>query len=192
MLSNIRFSKCQMNLKNANNITIENCIFEDKEVKVYSSNKITFENCLFHGIYIIKCLEVTIKHCTMLSPKGGIEAAVRLETNQINISDSIIYGDKYGILFMQANTKRKCYIDHCLWYGETALCVKQIGNKPIQKNDIAQKKSRLRRFCRPNKNIYQPPSFINAPKGDWRLVKGVPGSGEASDGKNCGVIWGGH
>lgn len=193
--------------KGAYNITFINCIFNGKETQVTNAKSITFKNSLIEGIFIEACKNILFNHCTILTPKGGIEAAIRIKSNNIEIADSIIHGEKYALMLMVNDTSsrqkhilsekssggdspRSRYIHHTLWFGEKALAVKKVGNLPIAPKDIITKSTKLRKFAKTKSNIHKPPQYVNNTKGDFRLVKGVPGSGKASDKKDCGALWG--
>lgn len=201
--NNIIFTGGTVKIEKAHNIIFNNCIFNGRETQIFQSISVTFNNCLIEGIYLEKCDKMLFKHCTILTPKGGIEAAIRIKSQNIEIADSIIHGEKYALMLLAEEEGRKHqipqdgsgdnprsrYIHNTLWFGEKALAVKQIGKMPIDEKDIALKSSKLRKFARTKGNIHKPPQFVNQVKGDYNLVKGVPGSKEASDKKDCGVIW---
>jgi hypothetical protein len=108
----------------------------------------------------------------------------------IEIADSIIFGNAYGILFSSESGARDRSIHHCLWHGSSGLAaLQEKEDSAIATRTVVDRASRLRRFCRTKNNVHARPQFINTVTGDWRLVPGVAGSGKASDGKDMGVVW---
>jgi len=70
----------------ARKVSISNCSFEDEEIQVIGSpEEISFKNCLFRGVQLAKGEKIIFQHCTFLSPKRGIEAALRLGSAEVSI-----------------------------------------------------------------------------------------------------------
>ena len=159
-----------------------------KESQLENIKNIKFINSIIHGIKITNSKKLLFSHCTFLTPKGGIEAPIRIKSGEFEIADSIINGEKYGLMIIDNNEKsRNRLIHHTLWYAKQALAVKQFGNSPIEKKHIAIKGSQVRKFAKAKANIYKAPLFINARDNDFRLHKGAPGSKSATNKQACGA-----
>ncbi len=188
-ISKMKFRNTSVNFGKATDVEVDNCIFEGKEVSVNQSSGVVFLNCLFNGIALLDSFNMKFTHCTFLSGPQELDAAISLSSEDVYIKDSIIYGVKYGIIVLNEKTNKKYTVEKSLLFGEEGFCAKKSGKKAIDKRDIAKKLSQIRRYLTVKSNIYDPPQFINPLKGDYRLVKGVPGCKDASDKKGCGVIW---
>ncbi|MBN1865225.1 MAG: protein kinase [Victivallales bacterium] len=189
-LENIILTNGTVRLESATTISFINCRLKGKETQVLESHSVKFDNCLIKGIYIKKTNNISFNHCTIVTPVGGIEAALRLEGEDLEITNSILYGEKYAVMILtEEDSTRQRMISNTLWFGESALLVKRVGNQPLKEKDIINSPTRLKRFTRTRANIHKPPLFIDATNGDYRLAKDVPGTGAASDKKDCGVRW---
>jgi serine/threonine protein kinase len=180
--------------EDAKNISFKNCCFYDSELRIEKAEKISLENCIFRGLYIEEGKDLEIKHCSVLSSKYGLDAALSLrDVNDFKISDSLIYSNRYAVSLTapaQTLTKEKDRIfSNTLVFGEEGafVCQDSDGKKKefIEHDKISKAK---RYFNLKNKNIFTAPVFQNSAENDWNLVEKTPGYKGASDGKNCGAI----
>ena len=193
-------------LAGAGNIVVKNCVFEGDECRISNSMNIHFENCLFKGLIIENCRNVSLRHCTILANDDAAKrgAALMIEGGDVELSDSIAYGPRFGVVFIRKESEktdsspardyaseasRSIKISRTLWYGGEAICATQYGKMPISEKDSVKVMARINRFCRPSMNIYSPPQFANPQDGNWRLAKGSKGFMACRDGYDCGVIW---
>ncbi len=204
----------------AGNVVIKNCVFDGDVTRLSSSASLVFENCFFRGLLAEGCKGVNLRHCTIVSHPDNLKrnAALWIDGGDTDISDSIIYGSKYGVIFVRKETDmpmpttkgkilpeqstpvavgkdhsadpaKTIKIATSLWYGDEGICAVQYGRQPIADGDVAKTTAKVGRFCRPTMNIYSPPQFL-APKDDnWRLAKGGKGFKSCRDGSDCGMIW---
>ncbi len=187
-ITNLKFKNSVILFNKVMDMEVGNCFFEESMVRISTSSDSSFDNCFFNGMEIKNSGNIKFTHCNFLSGSTGRTPLV-LDTEELLIKDSIIYGAEYGIIVSSDKTNRKYVIEGSMIFGEKGLCVKKIRKNPIDKKNIATKFSQLRRYIKIKSNIDKPPQFTNPQKGDYRLVKGVPGFKDASDDKDCGVIW---
>lgn len=222
-ISNIKINKGKFSivpnsisvLPDSGGITVRNCIFNDEETVVVRGSKIIFDNCFMRGMIIDKANNILLKHCTIISQNRGLSqnAALWIDGGTVNVTDCIVYGKYFAIVFSDKGTSIKrtneivtnktISISGSLIYGEQGLSVFQFENRTMEENDIIKNPSKMSRYCRPKKNIFYAPLFVNQEMEDWRLVKGSPGYkggvpkykggpvyyNNNRDKKDCGVIW---
>lgn len=188
IIKNIKFIDGTLKISNAYNITFEDCIFNAKESQLKNIKNVNFINSIIYGVKISNSNKLLFSHCTFLTPKGGIEAPIRITSGEFEIADSIIDGEKYGLMIINNNEKsKKRFIHHTLWYAKKAFAVKQFANSPIEKKHIALKGSQVRKFAKAKSNIYKAAIFTNPREDDFRLQKGAPGSKGSSKKQACGA-----
>lgn len=192
-VSNIRIDKGEIKITpNSENVKMTDCINDSWEAWIKQCKNLVLENCFFRGVLIENSEGIVLKHCTLITPRRAAFQSASLWINggtKLDISSSIIYGEKYGVIFSDKGKARNRIIRNTLWYGEEGYCALQIEGKPIEEKNIIKKKIKLGRCFRLKANIYTPPQFVNTRTGDWRLVRGISGCNAAEDGKDCGVLW---
>ena len=222
-ISNIRINKGKFSivpntisvLPDSGGITVKNCIFNDEETMVVRGSKIIFDSCFMKGMIVEKCNSVLLNHCTIISQVRGLSqnAALWIDGGNLNITDCIVYGKYFAIVFSDKGsnikrtkeivTNRAITISGSLVYGEQGISVFQFENRTMEEDDIVKNSGKMSRYCRSKKNIFYAPLFVNLEKEDWRLVKGSPGYKGGAPGykggaicynnsrekKDCGVIW---
>jgi hypothetical protein len=203
-------------LPDSGNIVVRNCVFEDEETRLIRASNIALENCFMKGLFIERCNDVRIEHCTILSQSRGLSqsAALWIDGGNVTIWDSIVYGEKYYALMFsdkgggikkasEIKTNRLINISRTVIFGEQGLCAFQFEDRPIEEKDIITSPVRVSRYFRSRSNIFYPPQFMDPKNGDWRLVKGTPGYkggapkykggpiyyNRSKDARDCGVVW---
>jgi hypothetical protein len=175
----------------AKNITFKNCVFKSDLAKILTCSAISFQNCLFKGLLIENSSSVSLNHCTILAAPNAPEksAALWIKGNtDIEIDNSIIYADGYGIAFTNPDNFKDRRISNTLWFGEEGLCAVIVNNKIDEKGKVeSDKRIKLSKYFKIRNNVHAPPQFVDDRKGIWRLVKGVPGTNKSDDGKDCGM-----
>ncbi|MFZ2653490.1 MAG: right-handed parallel beta-helix repeat-containing protein, partial [Victivallales bacterium] len=178
---------------NAKNITFKNCVFKSDLTKIMTCSTISFQNCLFKGLLIDNSSGVYLNHCTILAIPTGPEKSASLwikGNTDVEINNSIIYADGCGIAFTNPDNSKDRRISNTLWYGEEGLCGIIVNNKIDDKEKVeSDKKIRLPKYFKVKNNLHVPPQFVDDKKGVWRLIKGVPGTKKADDGKDCGMVF---
>jgi serine/threonine protein kinase len=176
---------------NAKNITFKNCIFKSDLTKIMACSTVSFQNCLFKGLLIENSSSVSLNHCTVLAAPNAPEKAAALwikGNSDIDVDNSIIYAEGYGIVFTNPDNSKDRKISNTLWYGEEGLCAVIVNNKIDEKGKVeSDKKIKLPKYFKVKNNIHAPPQFVDEKKGVWRLVKGVPGTKKIEDGKDWGM-----
>jgi hypothetical protein len=198
--SNIKFQNISQKTgnfvldKHSQNISFENCRFNDRELTIVNSKNISFTNCLFRGCYIEEAKKISFGHCSFLSPKYGLDAALSLNrSEEFEIIDSLIYSETFAILLKcdkkDFSKKRQRIISQSLIFGEKGFLVSQDENKITEREVIDfAKTDKSKRMITQKDIIYSPPAFFNSSIEDWRLIKNTPGYNAASDGKDCGML----
>ncbi len=176
---------------NAKNITFKNCVFKSDLTKIMACSTVSFQNCLFKGLLIENSSPVSLNHCTILAAPNAPEKAAALwikGNSDIEVDNSIIYAEGYGVVFANPDNSKDRKISNTLWYGEEGLCAVIVNNKIDEKGKVeSDKKIKLPKYFKVKNNIHAPPQFVDEKKGNWRLVKGVPGTRKIEDGKDCGM-----
>ncbi len=189
-ISGIIFKNTVKIEKNSKNIKIRNCVFSGTGTIVSLSESVEFDNCFIRELIVVDSLGTALTHCTLTTAKFaklGTPLVVS-GSSTIDISDCVIYGDKYGILFSEEGNPKKRKITNTLLYGETGLVAKE-KNKVIIDKDTVKKSTKLVHYCKTKQNLYEPASFINPANGNWELVPSSPGSKASKDGTDYGVVW---
>ncbi|OGV53855.1 MAG: hypothetical protein A2X45_08680 [Lentisphaerae bacterium GWF2_50_93] len=178
---------------NARNITFRNCVFKSDLTKILTCSTVSFQNCLFKGLLIENSSAVSLNHCTILAAPNAPEKAAALwikGNTDIDISNSIIYADGYAIAFTNPDNSKDRRISNTLWFGDEGLCAPIVSNKIDERDKVeSDKKLKLPKYFKVKNNFHSPPQFVDDKKGIWRLVKGVPGTKKAEDGKDLGMIF---
>jgi hypothetical protein len=190
-------------LPDSGNIVVRNCVFEDEETRLIRASGITLDNCFMKGLFIERCNNVRLEHCTVIAQERGLSqsAALWINGDGVTIRDSIIYGEKYYALMFsdkggsnkrnpsisghdddnsirkssEIRTNKAIIISGTVIYGEQGLCAFQFADRPIEAKDIIKNPSRVSRYFRSRGNIFHMPQFTDPGNSDWRLVKGTPG-----------------
>ncbi|HBC87370.1 MAG TPA: hypothetical protein DCZ94_10480 [Lentisphaeria bacterium] len=193
IVSGINFEGVVSCTDNSKNILFRNCMFKSDLTKIHNSSAVTFQNCLFKGLLVENSSTITLNHCTILASPNAPDKTAALwikGDSDVEINNSIIYGEGYGIAFTHPDNLKNRKINNTLWYGDEALCVVINNNKIDDKEKIeADKKTKLSKYFKIRSNIHSPPQFVDDKKGIWRLVKGVAGTKKADDGKDCGMVF---
>lgn len=202
------------------NATIKECFFDGDVCRVFASTNLTFENCFFRGLLVEGCKGAFLRHCTIVSHPEAAKsnAALWIDGGEVDISESIIYGSKYGVVFMRkenempltpsrgkilpeqskpfpvgkdqsADSAKTIKIATSLWFGDDGLCAVQHGKQPIAEASVVKTPQKLGRYCRFTMNVYAQPQFVAPKEDNWRLVKGGKGFKLCRDGSDCGVVW---
>jgi hypothetical protein len=188
-VSGIKIVKGGLDISSTEKVKVDNVLVMEEESYVKSSSDIYLNNCFFREISIESCKEVVMEHCSIVSGKGG-DAALYLLDDSALLNNCLIYGAKYAVIFPKKGRKTKRKIENTLWFGEDGFCaLKRKDSSVFDKKDVIEDHKRLKRYCNPKNNIYLPIQFVNPKENDWSLIKGAPGVGKASDGKDCGRIW---
>ncbi|GEM_PF-6222482 len=192
VISGINFEGSVTCSDNAKSVIFRNCMFKSDLTKVLNSSSMTFQNCLFKGL-LLDNASVTMNHCTILASPNAPDKAAALwlkGDTEIEINNSIIYGDGYGIAFTNPDNSKNRKINNSILFGEEGLCVVISQNKIDEKEKVeTDKKTKLSKYFKLKNGIHSPPQFVDDKKGIWRLVKGVPGTRKADDGKDCGMVF---
>ena len=190
-VSGIEFLKGKLDINSASEVKIQNCIFDTGYSSIKSSVKISLENTLLKGLNVSSSKDVLMNHCTVLS--GGMidekaNAAVLVLGDELAISNSVLYGDVYAIVVNEKLDKRKVSLSNSVIYGESGLGAELADKNAVNPKSIAKNDSGLRKFMKTTKILTVAPVFVNAAAFDYSLSKDSPGSGAASDNKDCGII----
>lgn len=190
-VSNLTFTgKSVFIRKTAKNVKIKNCMFSQAELIVDQVEGISFENCFLRQVSIRNAKEVSFSHCTLTTLKmAKAVIPLEIEGESIEVNDSIIYGDKYAVLFSGKGAPSKRRFNNTLIYGEEGLVVEKDQTDKIDEKNAVKKQSGLSKHCKVKNGIFTAPQFIDAANSNWALVPGTAGTKSAKDGSDIGVNW---
>ena len=161
---------------------------EESKLELVKSNGFLLKNTLVSSISLDDSNGFKAIHCTIASLDPETPA-IRVDTDNFLITDSILYSRGHALFFIKKKTNRKCLIVNSMIYGGNGYCARETEDGEFKKGDLAVKKSKVKLFVKAKKCVYSEPSFIDEIAGDWRLEDGKPGKKSATDKKDCGVIW---
>lgn len=190
-ISGVRFLGRVQVSKFSKDIKIRNCYFSNTEVRAINTENVSFENCFFRSLEINNSINVSLRHCTLTNIRMSKAKTPLIISHDdtVSITDSIIYGDRYGIIFSEVGNSKKRKIYNTLCFGDAAIAALEDKDMKINEKDLVKKQGKLSRFCKVRTNVYSPAQFVNPGADNWELVPGVPGTKAASDNTDCGILW---
>ncbi len=189
-ISSITFNSRFAIRKTAKNVKLKNCYFSNTELNLEQSEDISFENCFIRQITVRNGKNITFNHCTLTTVKMA-KAVIPLiiEGDSIEINDSIIYGDRFAVVFSNKGSSSKRKFNNSLIFGEEGLIAEKEQLDKIEDKNIIKRPSGLSKYCKVKNGIFVAPQFIDAQNGNWGLVPNTQGTKVAKDGNDIGVIW---
>ena len=184
----IRFKDSDIRVFSSKNSSMRNCVLENTKLKLVKSNNFKMSNTFLVSATLDKSNGFKANHCTFASTDEA-RPALKVDTDNLFITNSILYSKGYAVLVTQKRTNKKCFVTYSMIFGDKGFCVRESDELEPKKGDLALKKTKVKLFLKVKHNIYSDPPFRNSWKGDWRLEEDEPGTKGASDKKECGVIW---
>jgi len=189
-VSKIICRKGRLDLTNVSDVKIDSCAFLGHGSVIKNSSKAVVENSILKGLLVNGSKDIDLNHCTVVGSApidDKVNAAILYMGDDLSISNSVLFGEMFTIAVSNKAEKRKFSVSNSVLYGEAGLCSELLETGVIGKT-VAKTETGLRKFLKPNRNIYAPIQFAAPTQGDYSLVKDTPGCAAASDGKDCGSL----
>ncbi len=189
-VSKIVFRKGRLDIVNVLDVKIDSCAFLGHGSAIKNSSKVLLENSIVKGLFVNGSKDVDLNHCTLVGSSpidDKVNASLLFMGDELAISNCVLSGEMFAISVSNKAEKRKFSVSSSVLYGEAGLCAELMDTGVIAKN-IAKSESGLKKFLKSSRNVLAPVQFVAPSLGDFSLVKDTPGTGAASDGKDCGSL----